>query len=81
MDLDSLDLILDGCEVTRQMQSLVVESTIASSVGGMNSIENCLKLGSLCLLNIKFHDDDNVGEFIQCICSYMARNYVERKNI
>jgi Ran GTPase-activating protein (RanGAP) involved in mRNA processing and transport len=81
MDLDSLYLILDGCEVTRQMQSLVVESTVASSVGGMNSIERHLRSGSLCLLNIKFHDRDNVGKFMQRICSYMARNYVEWKNI
>jgi hypothetical protein len=81
MDLHSLDLILDGCEITRQMQSMVVESTVASSVGGMNSIERRLRSGSLCLLNIKFHDRDNVDEFIQRIRSYMARNYAERKNI
>jgi hypothetical protein len=81
MDLHSLDLILDGCEVTRQMQSLVVESTVASSVEGMNSIERRLRSGSLCLLNIKFHDRDNVDEFIRRIRSYMARNYTERKNI
>jgi hypothetical protein len=81
MDLHSLDLILDGCEVTRQMQSLVVESTVASSVEGMNSIERRLRSGSLCLLNIKFHDRDNVDEFIRRIRSYMARNYAERKNI
>jgi hypothetical protein len=81
MDLHSLDLILDGCEVTRQMQSLVVESTVATSVGGMNSIERRLRSGSLCLLNVKFHERDNVDEFIRRIRSYMARNYVERKNI
>jgi hypothetical protein len=81
MDLHSLDLILDGCEVTRQMQSLVVESTVASSVEGMNNIERRLRLGSLCLLNIKFHERDNVDEFIRRIRPYMARNYAERKNI
>jgi hypothetical protein len=90
MDLDSLNLILDGCEITRQMQSLEVGSTIASSTEGMNSIENRLMSGSLCLLNIGFHDEhgnngfhdgDDIGEFIRRIRPYMARNYAERKNI
>jgi hypothetical protein len=81
MDLDSLNLILDGCEITRQMQSLEVRSTIASSTEGMNSIENCLMSGSLCLLNIGFLNGDDIGEFIQRIRPYMARNYAKRKNI
>jgi hypothetical protein len=90
MDLDSLNLILDGCEITRQMQSLEVGSTIASSTEGMISIENRLISGSLCLLNIGFHDEhgnngfhdgDDIGEFIRRIRPYMARNYAERKNI
>jgi hypothetical protein len=81
MDLGSLDLILDGCKVTRQMQSLEAGSTIASSTEGMNSIESRLSSGRLCLLNIGFHDGDNTGKFIQRIRPYMARNYAERKNI
>jgi hypothetical protein len=81
MDLGSLDLILDGCEMTRQMQSLEAGSTIASNTEGMNSIESRLSSGRLCLLNIGFHDGDNTGEFIQRIRPYMARNYAERKNI
>jgi hypothetical protein len=47
----------------------------------MNSIERRLRSGSLCLLNIKFHDRDNVDEFIQCIHPYMAHNYAKQKNI
>jgi hypothetical protein len=71
MDLHSLDLILDGCEATRQMQSMVVTSMIASSAEGMNSIERHLRLGSLCLLSIEFHNDDNVDKFIQRIHSHL----------
>jgi hypothetical protein len=81
MDLDSLNLILDGCEATRQMQSLEAGSTIASSTEGMKSIESRLMLGRLCLLSIGFHDGDNVGEFMQHIRLYMARNCTERKSI
>jgi DNA-binding Lrp family transcriptional regulator len=81
MDLGSLDLILDGCEMTRQMQSLEAGSTIASSTEGMNKIESRLSSGRLCLLNIGFHDGDNTSEFIQRIRPYMARNYAERKSI
>jgi DNA-binding Lrp family transcriptional regulator len=81
MDLGSLDLILDGCEATRQMQSLEVGSTIASSTEGMKSIESCLMSGRLCLLSIGFHDGDNVGELMRHIRPYMARNCAERKSI
>jgi hypothetical protein len=81
MDLGSLDLILDGCKVTRQMQSLEAGLMIASSTEGMNSIESHLSSGRLCLLNIGFHDGDNTSEFIQRIWPYMACNYAERKNI
>jgi hypothetical protein len=77
MDLGSLDLILDGCEVTRQMQLLEAGSTIASSTEGMNSIESRLSSGRLCLLNIGFHDGDNTGKFIQRIWPYMACNYAK----
>jgi hypothetical protein len=81
MDLESLNYILDGCEMTRQMQSLEAGSTVASSIGGMNSIESRLMSGRLCLLNIGFHEGDNTGKFIQRIRPYMAHNYAEQKNI
>ena len=79
--MPSFDLVLDGCELTRQMQVLNVQLTIASSPNGMKSLERRISSGSLCLLCINFSVGDNAEDFMQRVRPYLSRHLSERKNI
>jgi hypothetical protein len=81
MQLYGLNQILDGCEITRRMQVLIVERTVAATEAGKNSIEERMISGSLCLLHIQFHVEDGAKDFIRRTCSYMAQRFAERKSI
>ena len=81
MDMPSFDLVLDGCESTRQMQVLNVQLTIALSPNGMQSLERRISSGSLCLLCINFSVGDNAEAFMQRVRPYLSRHLSERKNI
>jgi hypothetical protein len=52
MDQDGFDLILDGCEISRRMQVIVVENTIACTDEGLRKLEERMMSSKLCLLSI-----------------------------
>jgi hypothetical protein len=80
MDHDGFDLILDGCEISRRMQVIIVENTIACTNGGMRKLEERMMSGKLCLLSIRFYG--NVSQqWISRLYPYLARNALERESI
>jgi hypothetical protein len=79
MDIDSLNTILDACQVTGKMQVMNLRRTIAASTAGKKSIEERIKSGNLCLLHIMFDPEDRTRAFMKRIRKYMGRHYKERK--
>jgi hypothetical protein len=81
MDMPTLNTILDGCEINGKMQVLCAGKTIATTEEGMKSIEMRMSSGSLCLLHIVFHPQDEVEAFMGRIRKHMRRHYEERMYI
>jgi hypothetical protein len=81
MELYGLNKILDGCEITRQVQVLNAERTIAATKAGKKSIEYRMARGSLCLLHIVFDPQDRARSFIRRLRRYLGRHLEERRSI
>jgi hypothetical protein len=80
MDHDGFDLILDGCEISRRMQVIVVENTIACTNEGLRKLEERMMSGKICLLSIRFYGMVS-QQWISRLHPYLARNALERKSI
>ena len=81
MDMHSFDSILDGCEISGRIQALNVQRTVARSNRGRKSLKRRMKSGSLCLLNVNFHTDDNVERFMNRLRPCFARRLKEHESI
>jgi hypothetical protein len=80
MDQDGFDLILDGCEISRRMQVIVVENTIACTDEGLRKLEERMMSGKLCLLSIRFYGMVS-QQWISRLHPYLARNALECESI